>query len=120
MPPDAQVFFLSDGIPWHSDPRRNSMAAAVDWALQHQLQGVVLESGALRNQHGAAAAARRQGLQVMRCDQRTMCTDPKTCTCDKIGAGLTGLRHRQCAAAAAPPGVSGGTIVQLPVAQADT
>jgi len=62
---DVQVLFLSDGIAWHSDDRRNSVAAAVEVALQHQLQGVVLESGALRQQQGAAAAARRQGLQVL-------------------------------------------------------
>jgi glycerophosphodiester phosphodiesterase len=59
------VLFLSDGVVWHSDDRRNSVAAAVEVALAHQLQGVVLESGALRAQQGAAAAARRQGLQLM-------------------------------------------------------
>lgn len=61
----AAVLFLSDGVVCHVDPRRNSVAAAVDHALQHQLQGVVLETGALRSQPGAAAAARRQGLQLM-------------------------------------------------------
>lgn len=33
-----QVLFLSDGVVWHSDARRNSVAAAVEVALQHQLQ----------------------------------------------------------------------------------
>jgi hypothetical protein len=59
-----QVLFLSDGIKWHSDNRRNSVAAAVQWAAQNSLQGLVLECGALRSQPEAVAAARQQGLQV--------------------------------------------------------
>ncbi len=34
----AAVLFLSDGVVRHVDPRRNSVAAAVDHALRHQLQ----------------------------------------------------------------------------------
>jgi hypothetical protein len=58
------VLFLSDGIKWHSDDRRNSVDAAVQWAVQHSLQGLVLECESLRSQPKAVAAARQQGLQV--------------------------------------------------------
>lgn len=60
----TQVLFLSDGIKWHSDDRRNSVDAAVQWAVQHSLQGLVLECESLRSQPKAVAAARQQGLQV--------------------------------------------------------
>lgn len=58
------MLFLSDGVVWHSDDRRNSVAAGVQWAVQNSLQGLVLESAALRGQPDAAVTARQQGLQV--------------------------------------------------------
>ena len=64
MPCCTQVLFLSDGIKWHSDERRNSVDAAAHWAMQHSLQGLVLECELLRSQPKAVAAARQQGLQV--------------------------------------------------------
>lgn len=95
-----QVLFLSDGIAWHSDDRRNSVAAAVEVALQHQLQGVVLESGALRQQQGAAAAARRQGLQVIPVGH-TILTKPFSSDF-RISSWVSGvLRQQQGAAAVA-------------------
>lgn len=59
-----QVLFLSDGVVWHSDDRRNSVAAGVQWAVQNSLQGLVLECEALRSQPKDAAAARQHGLEV--------------------------------------------------------
>lgn len=64
MPSGTQVLFLSDGIKWHADDRRNSVDAAVQWAVQHSLQGLVLECEALRSQPKAVAAARQRDLQV--------------------------------------------------------
>lgn len=59
------VMFLSGGGAYaHVDARRTSVAAALDWALQAGLQGVVLEAGAVQAQPAAAAAARSQGLLV--------------------------------------------------------
>lgn len=59
------VLFLSTGgTCWHADERRMSIAAAIQWALESNLQGLVLDSGAVQEQSQAVAMARSKGLKV--------------------------------------------------------
>ena len=59
------VLLLSTGgTCWHADQRRMSIAAAIQWALQSNLQGLVLDSGAVQEQSQAVALARSKGLKV--------------------------------------------------------
>ena len=59
------VLFLSTGgTCWHEDNRRMSIAAAIQWALESNLQGLVLDSGAVQEQSQAVAMARSKGLKV--------------------------------------------------------
>lgn len=59
------VLFLSTGgTCWHADKRRMSIAAAIQWALENNLQGLVLDSGAVQEQSQAVAMARSKGLKV--------------------------------------------------------
>lgn len=59
------VLFLSTGgTCWHADARRMSIAAAIRWALESNLQGLVLDSGAVQEQSQAIATARSKGLKV--------------------------------------------------------
>jgi hypothetical protein len=41
-----------------------SIAAAIDWALESNLQGLVLDSGAVQEQSQAVALACSKGLKV--------------------------------------------------------
>lgn len=60
------VLFLSNGgRDWHADPRRMSIAAAVEEAIVAQLYGVVVDSGALRGLPEAAAMACSHGLKML-------------------------------------------------------
>lgn len=59
------VYLLFCGLTWHIDERRTSTAAAIDFALHHQLKGIVMETRTLRTRPGTAAAAHRQGLQLV-------------------------------------------------------
>ncbi|KAL4440128.1 hypothetical protein ABPG75_003129 [Micractinium tetrahymenae] len=68
--PQAPVMFLSGGgVYVHADPRRTSIAAAVDFAAAASLQGVILDTLALQAAEGGGArwveAARERGLRVM-------------------------------------------------------
>ena len=59
------VLFLSTGgTCWHADARRMSIAAAICWALESNLQGLVLDSGAVQEQSQAIATARSKGLKA--------------------------------------------------------
>jgi glycerophosphodiester phosphodiesterase len=59
------VLFLSTGgTCWHTDERRMSIAAAVVFALEANLQGLVLDSGAVQQQPQAVTLARSKGLKV--------------------------------------------------------
>ncbi len=59
------VLLLSTGgTCWHADERRMSIAAAISFALEAGLQGLVLDSGAVQQQQPAIAAARSKGLKV--------------------------------------------------------
>lgn len=59
------VLFLSGGGAYqHVDPRRTSVQAAIDFAAEARLQGVVFETGALRANEGSVAVARAQGLTL--------------------------------------------------------
>ena len=59
------VLLLSTGgTCWHADARRMSIAGAIHWALQSNLQGLVLDSGAVQEQSQAVALARSKGLKV--------------------------------------------------------
>ncbi|CAL8470273.1 g9815 [Coccomyxa elongata] len=60
------VLLLSTGgTCWHADERRMSIAAAISFALEAGLQGLVLDSGAVQEQQPAIAAARSKGLKVL-------------------------------------------------------
>ena len=59
------VLLLSmGGTCWHADERRMSIAAAIRWALESNLQGLVLDSGAVQEQSQAVALARSKGLKA--------------------------------------------------------
>lgn len=59
------VLFLSGGGAYaHVDPRRTSVHAAIEFAAEARLQGVVFETGALRANENGVAAARAQGLTL--------------------------------------------------------
>jgi glycerophosphodiester phosphodiesterase len=61
-----QVMFLTTGgRDWHADPRRMSLAAAVDEAASAQLSGVVMDSGALHAFPQVVAKARTAGLKLL-------------------------------------------------------
>ena len=72
------VLLLSTGgTCWHGDERRMSIAAAIQWALECNLQGLVLDSGAVQEQSQAVALARSKGLKVRR--PCVLCCIPCTC-----------------------------------------
>ena len=58
------LFLSMGGTCWHADARRMSIAAAIRWALESNLQGLVLDSGAVQEQSQAVATARSKGLKV--------------------------------------------------------
>lgn len=59
------MLFLSGGGAYaHADARRTSVAAAVAWAREAGLQGLVLEAGAVQARPAEVEAAQRQGLLV--------------------------------------------------------
>jgi glycerophosphodiester phosphodiesterase len=63
---DHQVMFLTTGgKDWHADPRRMSLAAAVDEAAASSLSGVVMDSGALHAYPEVVAKARTAGLKLL-------------------------------------------------------
>lgn len=62
----AQVWLLSTcGQDWHSDARRMSVPAAVAFAREHALIGLVLDSDAVWRDMSAVASARDANLLVM-------------------------------------------------------
>jgi glycerophosphodiester phosphodiesterase len=64
--PDAPVMFLSGGgVYAHADPRRTSVAAAIDFAAGAGLQGVILNTLALQAEAQMVQAALARGLRVM-------------------------------------------------------
>jgi glycerophosphodiester phosphodiesterase len=63
---DHQVMFLTTGgKDWHADPRRMSLAAAVDEAASANLSGVVMDSGALHAYPEVVSQARTAGLKLL-------------------------------------------------------
>jgi hypothetical protein len=59
------MFLTTGGKDWHADPRRMSLAAAVDEAASAQLSGVVMDSGALHTYPEVVAQARAAGLKLL-------------------------------------------------------
>eukprot|EP00775_Hariotina_reticulata_P010736 gene10736-10892_t len=59
------LFLTTGGRDWHADPRRMSIAAAIEEAVVSCLSGVVVDSGALAAAPEAAAVARSKGLKVL-------------------------------------------------------
>lgn len=61
------VMFLSTGgadpHP-HADPRRNSLQAAVQFATEHSLSGIIVDTSALRAEQEVVQLAKGQGLTV--------------------------------------------------------
>ena len=64
------MFLSGGGVYAHADPRRTSIAAAIDFAAAGGLQGVILNTLALRGEEAAVAAARARGLRVRRWETR--------------------------------------------------
>lgn len=64
--PQHDVMFLSGGgRDPHADPRRSSVQAAIDFAASNNLQGIILDSGALFDDQDAVKRANEVGLKVM-------------------------------------------------------
>ena len=61
------MFLSGGGVYAHADPRRTSIAAALDVAAGGGLQGVILNTLALQAAPGAVADAAARGLRVRRC-----------------------------------------------------
>lgn len=59
------MFLTTGGRDWHADPRRMSLAAAVDEAASSKLSGVVMDSGALHAFPEVVARARTSGLKLL-------------------------------------------------------
>ena len=65
---DVSVFFLSTGpasFKPHTDPRRNTVSAAIDWARKTDLQGLVLDSGCFKSEPDAPKKAEQFGLVTL-------------------------------------------------------
>lgn len=63
---DFPVLFLSGGgTDWHCDSRRTSIPAAINFAADTELQGVVLNASAVQRAPHMVAAARGKGLVVL-------------------------------------------------------
>ena len=86
------LFLSTGGTCWHADARRMSIAAAIRWALESNLQGLVLDSGAVQEQSQAVATARSKGLKVSQ-------PSPATALSWHRIAPLPGLQCSSCNAA---------------------
>ncbi|KAK9861650.1 hypothetical protein WJX84_007303 [Apatococcus fuscideae] len=65
---DVPVFLLSTGpisLKPHSDQRRNTVSAAIDWARKADLQGLVLDSSCFKTEPDAPRAAEQLGLVTL-------------------------------------------------------
>jgi len=64
--PNNTIMFLSaGGVDPHVDRRRTSVQAAIDFAESAGLEGIILESSVLKEQHGMVGEALRRGLHVL-------------------------------------------------------
>ncbi len=64
--PEFPVMFLSGGeSELHVDPRRTSIACAIEFAVASNLDGVILDSSVLKLQTHMVAHAKQNGLEVM-------------------------------------------------------
>ncbi len=64
--PEFPVMFLSGGeAEVHVDPRRTSIARAIEFAVTSNLDGVILDTSVLKLQPQMVAHAKRHGLEVM-------------------------------------------------------
>ena len=60
------VMFLSDiGACWHADPQRMSLLAAIGFAKDAGLNGLVVETAELKSQQHMVEVVRDQGLQLL-------------------------------------------------------
>ena len=85
--PEAPVMFLSGGgVYVHADPRRTSIAGAVQFAAGAQLQGIILHTRALQEELHMVDAARSRGLRV-----RGGCSSSCRC-CPMTPCSPAGLR----------------------------
>ncbi|KAI8109463.1 hypothetical protein M9434_000745 [Picochlorum sp. BPE23] len=64
-PHDVVMFLSGGGVDAHADPRRTSMDAAIEFAASNNLQGIIVDSGALFADQGAVSRARARRLSVM-------------------------------------------------------
>lgn len=64
--PEFTVMFLSGGeAETHVDIRRTSITAAINFAAENGLDGIILDTLVLRQQPDMVAVARQRGLEVM-------------------------------------------------------
>ena len=68
-----------------------SIAAAIQWALESNLQGLVLDSGAVQEQSQAVAMARSKGLKVHKAPiMPAMCYSLCCCSTDELSVAWHG------------------------------
>ena len=66
MQPAFSVLFLSEiGAVWYANAERNSLQAAVQLAVQSNLNGLVVETAELKSQQDQIEDVRDQGLQLL-------------------------------------------------------
>ena len=59
------MFLSGGGMYTHADPRRTSVASAVEFAVGAGLQGVILNTAAVQREPLMVERARNRGLRVM-------------------------------------------------------
>ena len=59
------MLLTTGGIDFHVDPRRMSIAGAIDFCLEHGLTGLVVDTSQLRAQSHLIKVASRHQLQIM-------------------------------------------------------
>lgn len=109
--PEAPVMFLSGGgVYVHADPRRTSIAGAVQFAAGAQLQGIILHTRALQEELHMVQAARSRGLRVRagrrrrsNCNSICCCCPMRLCSRVSGGCCLALPRWSGCSLARLPP-----------------
>lgn len=64
-PSDTVMFLSTGGTSWHADPRRMSIQAAIEFAASNDLQGIIVDSGALFMHKDTVSKAKARGLVTM-------------------------------------------------------
>lgn len=64
-PADTVMFLSTGGTSWHADPRRMSLQAAIEFSASNELQGIIVDSGALFKHQDTVKKAMERGLVTM-------------------------------------------------------